>query len=132
VLGFPCNQFLRQEPGNNASEILAVLKHVRPGNGFVPSFPLFIKSDVNGKNQNPVYEFLKSRCPSVEPEFRETYKLSYEPLHQNDIKWNFEKILVNHRGQPVRRYDESLDPMVLVPDIDELLHQWESDETDGP
>ena len=64
ILGFPCNQFLRQvgatrnmsgvlsticaqEPGKNASEIYASLKHVRPGNGFVPNFELFAKTEVS-------------------------------------------------------------------------------------
>jgi len=45
----------------------------------------------------------------------------------NDFRWNFEKFLVNHQGQPVRRYDESLDPSELVPDIDVLLGQCELD-----
>jgi len=84
---------------------------------------MFAKSDVNGENQNPIYEFLKSRCPSVRAEFQPNYKLYYEPFHQDDIRWNFEKFLVNHKGQPVRRYDESLDPSKLVPDIDVLLEQ---------
>merc|ERR1712192_318241 len=75
--GFPCNQFLRQEPGANASEIFAVIKHVRPGEGFIPNFEMFAKSDVNGENQNPIYEFLKSRCPSVRKEFQAPYKLYY-------------------------------------------------------
>jgi len=82
---------------------------------------MFAKSDVNGENQNPIYEFLKSRCPSVEPEFREDYKIYYQPKHSDDIRWNFEKFLVNHNGQPVKRYDSPLDPKELVPDIDELL-----------
>jgi len=107
---------------------------------------MFAKSDVNGKDQNPIYEFLKSRCPSVRAEFQASYKLYYEPYHQDDIRWNFEKFLVNHQGQPVRRYDESLDPSELVsilvetdiqysnphglyqvPDIDVLLGQCELD-----
>ena len=110
-----------------------MLKHVRPGDDFVPNFEMFAKSDVNGKDQNPIYEFLKSRCPSVRAEFQASYKLYYEPYHQDDIRWattnpvpdekhlehfftrwNFEKFLVNHEGQPVRRYDESLDPSELV------------------
>jgi len=121
ILGFPCNQFLRQEPGANASEIFAVLKHVRPGDDFIPNFEMFAKSDVNGKDENPIYTFLKSRCPSVRKEFQASYKLYYEPYHQDDIRWNFEKFLINEKGQPVRRYDESLDPMEIVPDIDALL-----------
>jgi len=128
ILGFPCNQFLRQEPGANASEIFAVLKHVRPGDDFVPNFEMFAKSDVNGKNENPIYTFLKSRCPSVRKEFQAPYKLYYDPYHQDDIRWNFEKFLINKSGHPVRRYDESLDPMEIVPDIDALLHDVDEEE----
>ena len=76
---------------------------------------------VNGKNENPIYTFLKSRCPSVRKEFQASYKLYYEPYHQDDIRWNFEKFLIDENGHPVRRYDESLDPMDIVPDIDALL-----------
>ena len=76
-----------QEPGANASEIYSVLRHVRPGDDFVPNFEMFAKSDVNGKDQNPIYEFLKSRCPSVRAEFQASYKLYYEPYHQDDIRW---------------------------------------------
>jgi len=126
VLGFPCNQFLRQEPGANASEIYAVLEHVRPGDGFIPNFEMFAKSDVNGKNENPIYTFLKSRCPSVRKEFQAPYKLYYDPYHQDDIRWNFEKFLLDHTGQPQRRYDEALDPMEIIPDIDVLLNRLEA------
>ena len=45
----------------------------------------------------------------------------YEPLKSDDVRWNFEKFLLNKQGRPVRRYDESLDPMEIVPDIDRLL-----------
>lgn len=131
ILGFPCNQFLRQEPGANASEIYATLKHIRPGDGFVPNFDMFAKSDVNGENQNPIYEFLKSRCPSVREEFQASYKLYYEPKHQNDIRWNFEKFLIDHSGQPVRRYDEALEPLEIVPDIDVMINKCELDRING-
>merc|ERR1712029_1054358 len=82
---------------------------------------MFAKSDVNGKNENPIYTFLKIRCPSVRKEFQAPYKLYYDPYHQDDIRRNFEKFLLDHRGQPIRRYDESLDPSEIVPDIDVLL-----------
>jgi len=121
VLGFPCNQFLLQEPGANASEIYAVLKHVRPGQGFEPNFKMFAKSDVNGENENPVFTFLKSRCPSVRKEFQPQEKLFYKPLHQDDIRWNFEKFLIDAAGQPVRRYDESMMPTDIAADIEILL-----------
>jgi len=135
ILGFPCNQFLRQEPGANASErghetscpLFSVLRHVRPGDDFVPNFEMFAKTEVNGKNENPIYTFLKSRCPSVRKEFQAPYKLYYEPYHQDDIRWNFEKFLLDHRGQPIRRYDESLDPSEIVPDIDALINNIEND-----
>ena len=45
----------------------------------------------------------------------------YEPLKSDDVRWNFEKFLLNKQGRPVRRYDPSLDPMEIVPDIDRLL-----------
>ena len=61
VLGFPCNQFGKQEPGANAEEILNGLKYVRPGNGFVPNFPMFKKRDVNGKTEDEIYTFFKVR-----------------------------------------------------------------------
>jgi len=91
----------------------------------VPNFTMFAKSDVNGGKENPIYTFLKSRCPSVRKEFQAAYKLYYQPYHQDDIRWNFEKFLVDPLGHPMRRYDESLDPNEIVPDIDALLSIWE-------
>lgn len=88
---------------------------------------MFAKSDVNGAKENPIYTFLKSRCPSVRKEFQASYKLYYEPYHQDDIRWNFEKFLVDPAGQPLRRYDESLDPLAIVPDIDVLLKRMEEE-----
>jgi len=123
ILGFPCNQFLLQEPGANASEIFAVLKHIRPGDGFVPNFDMFKKGDVNGKDENPIYSFLKSRCSPLKLEFADVYKLHYEPMHANDIRWNFEKFLIDCSGNPIRRYDESLDPLAITEDIDYLLEK---------
>jgi len=87
----------------------------------VPNFELFAKTDVNGKNENPIYTYLKRRCPSVRKKFRFPRELYYEPYHQDDIRWNFEKFLLDERGQPARRYDESRDPLDIVPDIDTLL-----------
>uniref|UniRef100_A0A8C3PS38 Glutathione peroxidase n=1 Tax=Calidris pygmaea TaxID=425635 RepID=A0A8C3PS38_9CHAR len=103
VLGFPSNQFGKQEPGQN-SEILPALKYVRPGGGFVPNFQLFQKGDVNGAKEQKVYTFLKvgavvagglgGKCPN----------LFWEPLRNHDIKWNFEKFLVGPDGVPVMRW----------------------------
>lgn len=82
---------------------------------------MFAKTDVNGKTENPIYTFLKSRCASPRPEFSDTKKYYYEPFHATDIRWNFEKFLVDPHGNPVRRYEESLDPLEIVADIDSLL-----------
>ncbi|KAK6297972.1 hypothetical protein J4Q44_G00310270 [Coregonus suidteri] len=104
ILGFPSNQFGKQEPGEN-HEILATLKHVRPGNGFVPNFLLFERGDVNGDTEQGVYTFLKNSCPPVGDSFgNPTNRLFWEPLKMNDIKWNFEKFLVGPDGKPVMRW----------------------------
>ncbi|KAG7465973.1 hypothetical protein MATL_G00159890 [Megalops atlanticus] len=113
ILGFPCNQFGKQEPGAN-HEIMATLKHVRPGNGFVPNFLLFQKVDVNGQQEQGVYTFLKNACPPVGDSFgNPTNRLFWEPLKVNDIKWNFEKFLVGPDGKPVMRWY----PRVNVSDV---------------
>lgn len=66
IVGFPCNQFGFQEPGENKSEIMNGIKYVRPGNGFVPNFPLFEKRDVNGEKEQEIYTFFKvSSIPFV-------------------------------------------------------------------
>ncbi|GBN78548.1 Glutathione peroxidase 1 [Araneus ventricosus] len=59
VLGFPCNQFGQQEPGGNGQEIMNGVRYVRPGNGFLPNFPIFKKIDVNGEKEHPLYTFIK-------------------------------------------------------------------------
>jgi len=82
---------------------------------------MFAKTEVNGENANPIFNFLKSRCPPVTAEFWERHYLRYDPLHSDDIRWNFEMFLVNGAGQPVARYEPKLDPIDLVPHIDTLL-----------
>jgi glutathione peroxidase-family protein len=59
IIGFPCNQFGLQEPGENEYEILNGLKYVRPGHGYMPNFPLVEKRDVNGEKQDEIFTFLK-------------------------------------------------------------------------
>jgi len=88
----------------------------------VPKIDLFAKTEVNGRNQNPIFKFLKSRCSlSTRQTFRPLDKLFYSPLHNSDIRWNFEKFLINAEGQPLLRYDSKLDPALLIPHIDALL-----------
>jgi len=113
ILGFPSNQFGLQEPGAN-HEILSTLKHVRPGNGFVPNFQLFERGNVNGPKEQGVYTFLKNSCPPVGDSFGNPInRLFWEPLKISDIKWNFEKFLVGPDGKPVMRWY----PRVKVSDV---------------
>ncbi|CAL8235061.1 unnamed protein product [Boreogadus saida] len=123
VLGFPCNIFGKQEPGNN-DEILPGIKHVRPGKGFVPTFPLFELGDVNGDQEQPVYTFLKSSCPPVGDNLGPaSERLFWEPLKLSDIKWNFEKFLVGPDGKPVRRWFAKVDVSVVRRFIIEYLRR---------
>lgn len=103
ILGFPCNQFGKQEPGEN-SEILPSLKYVRPGGGFVPNFQLFEKGDVNGDKEQKFYTFLKNSCPPTSELLGSPGRLFWEPMKVHDIRWNFEKFLVGPDGIPVMRW----------------------------
>uniref|UniRef100_A0AAQ6IT80 glutathione peroxidase n=1 Tax=Anabas testudineus TaxID=64144 RepID=A0AAQ6IT80_ANATE len=123
VLGFPCNQFGKQEPGQK-HEILPGLMHVRPGNGFVPNFLLFEKGDVNGKDEQEVFTFLKNSCPPVGDSFGSpTGRLFWEPMKTSDIKWNFEKFLVGPDGKPVMRWHPSVNISEIRADIHKYLLQ---------
>lgn len=113
VLGFPCNQFGYQEPGANATEIWNGVTMVRPGNGFVPNFQLFSKIDTNGHNEHPLFTFLKKYCPPTRDGYADTKDLFYEPLKNWDIRWNFEKFLINREGKPIMRYDGSGEPSLI-------------------
>jgi glutathione peroxidase len=97
VLGFPCNQFGHQEPGN-ADEI----KNFCSLNYDV-KFPLFEKIDVNGANAHPLYGFLKESKPGL--------------LGTEAIKWNFTKFLVNKKGEVVRRYAPNDAPSKIESDL---------------
>ncbi|KYO28143.1 glutathione peroxidase 3 [Alligator mississippiensis] len=120
ILGFPSNQFGKQEPGQNA-EILPALKYVRPGGGFAPNFQLFQKGDVNGEKEQKVYTFLKNSCPPVVENFGDPKKLFWEPLKIHDIKWNFEKFLVGPDGVPVMRWYHRANIATVKNDIMEYM-----------
>jgi glutathione peroxidase len=101
VLGFPCNQFGTQEPGNEAE-----IKSFCDLN-FGVKFPLFSKIDVNGENTHPLYGYLKKELPGV--------------LGSEGIKWNFTKFLVDRQGKPIKRYASTEKPEDLEKDIEGLL-----------
>ncbi|MEE4249665.1 MAG: glutathione peroxidase [Alcanivoracaceae bacterium] len=101
VLGFPCNQFGHQEPGDEAqiSEFCEL--------NFGVDFPLFGKIDVNGDDAHPLYRHLKEEAPGL--------------LGSKAVKWNFTKFLVNREGQVVKRYAPTDKPESLAKDIEKLL-----------
>jgi glutathione peroxidase len=101
ILGFPCNQFGKQEPGG--AEEIAEFCSVNYG----VTFPMFEKIDVNGKNAHPLYQHLKSEARGL---------LGSEP-----IKWNFTKFLVNREGEVVERYGSTTKPEQIEADIEVAL-----------
>jgi glutathione peroxidase len=101
VLGFPCNQFGRQEPGTEA-EIGAFCS-----NTYDVTFPMFAKVDVNGANAHPLFVYLKARRKGV--------------LGTEAIKWNFTKFLMGRDGEVVARYGSQQTPESIEKDIRQLL-----------
>ncbi|XP_054711036.1 glutathione peroxidase 3-like [Uloborus diversus] len=114
---------LEQEPGGNGAEILNGIRHVRPGNGFEPNFQLFKKTDINGEKEHPLYTFLKKLCPPTRDQFYDQKRLFYTPMKTRDVRWNFEKFLVDRHGMPIMRYDPSTEPNAIARDIEYLLSQ---------
>jgi glutathione peroxidase len=101
VLGFPCNQFGAQEPGD-AAEIANFCKL-----SYDVSFPVMGKIDVNGDEAAPIYRHLKDEAPGL--------------LGTKKIKWNFTKFLVDRSGKVVKRYAPQTKPEELTRDIEALL-----------
>ena len=101
VLGFPCNQFLKQEPGTE--EEIAEFCRLNYG----VTFPLHAKIEVNGDGTHPLYQQLKKAAPGA--------------LGSQAIKWNFTKFLVDREGRILRRYSSSTRPEDLEQDIEALL-----------
>ena len=101
VLGFPCNQFGKQEPGDEGaiSEFCEL--------NFGVSFPLFKKVDVNGADAHPLYVQLKQRAPGL--------------LGSQGIKWNFTKFLISADGSQIKRFAPTTKPEELTAEIEALL-----------
>jgi len=120
-----------QEPGANATEILMGMKYVRPGTQrgepYEPDFPMTRKIDVNGANAHPIFRHLKRACPPPCQTFKPSHKLYYSPMHTDDVRWNFEKYLINHHGRPIRRYISNTEPMDMVDHIETLVAAAEAE-----
>jgi glutathione peroxidase len=101
ILGFPCNQFGQQEPGD-AEEIATFCER-----NYGVSFRMFSKIDVNGPTAAPLYQYLKHEAPGL--------------LGTESIKWNFTKFLIDRSGKVVRRYGPNDTPEAIEKDIVALL-----------
>ena len=101
ILGFPCDQFGHQEPGDESA-----IKSFCSLNYGV-SFPMFGKIKVNGADAHPLYEYLKKSLPGI--------------LGIEAIKWNFTKFLVGKDGAPMKRYAPAEKPENLAPDVEAAL-----------
>lgn len=102
ILGFPCDQFGHQDPGNN--EEIAEFCSLNYG----VTFPMFEKVNVNGKDAHPIFKLLTKEAPGV--------------LGTKGIKWNFTKFLVDHQGNVVQRYSPQVKPSEIEKDIINLLN----------
>jgi glutathione peroxidase len=101
VLGFPCDQFGHQEPGDEAEiKNFCTLK-------YDVTFPLFAKIEVNGEHAHPLYRFLKKQAPGL--------------LGTEGIKWNFSKFLVDRDGKVLKRYAPTEKPEDIAGDIEKAL-----------
>jgi len=101
ILGFPCDQFGHQEPGDE-KEIQNFCSL-----NYDVSFPMFAKIDVNGANAHPLYQYLKSSAPGV--------------LGTEGIKWNFTKFLIGKDGKVLKRYGSMDTPEKIGEDIAKLI-----------
>ena len=101
VMGFPSNEFGRQDPGSN-DEIASFCQL-----NYGVSFPMMAKVDVNGGDAHPLFQWLKTEAPGL--------------LGSQAIKWNFTKFLVGRDGQVIRRYAPQDKPESLAADIEAAL-----------
>ena len=101
ILGFPCNQFAKQDPGSNDD----IQEFCQMNYGV--TFPMFGKIDVNGDDTHPLFNFLKSEAKGF--------------AGTESVKWNFTKFLVNKEGEVVKRFAPKDNPKTLIKDIEALL-----------
>ncbi|NSW52534.1 MAG: glutathione peroxidase [Anaerolineae bacterium] len=100
ILGFPCDQFMHQEPGSD--DEIAQFCQLNYG----VNFPLFSKIEVNGKGAHPLYQFLKKALGG---------------MLGGQIKWNFTKFLIGPDGKPLKRFEPNVTPEQMEADIRSLL-----------
>ena len=100
IIGFPCNQFMGQEPGTD-DEIQTFCK-----TKYDVNFPVMKKVEVNGSNTHPLYEYLKSEKTGILTEA---------------IKWNFTKFLVDRDGNVIKRYSPQTEPSEIEEELKDII-----------
>ena len=122
IVGFPCDQFAGQEPGSNEE----IAEFCRLNHGV--TFPLMAKTEVNGANAHPIFEYLKSQAPGEEYKGLKAKaahalfkKISKSVEKDSDIQWNFTKFLVNRDGTVIKRYAPTTEPDDIEKDIQQML-----------
>ena len=122
IVGFPCDQFAGQEPGSNEE----IAEFCRLNHGV--TFPLMAKTDVNGANAEPIFEYLKAQAPTEEYcglKAKATAKLlkglSKSMEKDSDIRWNFTKFLINRDCTVIKRYAPTTKPQDIENDIKAML-----------
>ncbi|UKK52192.1 glutathione peroxidase [Prevotella sp. E13-17] len=122
IIGFPCNQFKEQDPGNDSQ--IEEFCQVNYG----VTFQIMKKIDVNGDAAEPIFEYLKSQAPTEEYKGLKAKatrtllkKLSTSVEKDSDILWNFTKFLVSKDGEIIKRFAPTTDPKDFDKDIEEML-----------
>jgi len=101
ILGFPCNQFANQEPGDEKSISEGCLLN------YGVTFPMFAKIEVNGKNTLPLYKYLKKELSG---------------FFGGKIKWNFTKFLIDSNGKPLKRFSPTTKPEKIDVFLEKMLN----------
>ncbi len=122
IVGFPCDQFAHQEPGTD--EEIAEFCRINHG----VTFQLMAKTDVNGANANPIFEYLKSQAPTEEYKglkAKATHTMlkgiSKSVEKESDILWNFTKFLISRDGTVIKRFPPTETPEAMEDDIKAML-----------
>lgn len=102
ILGFPCNQFANQEPGDEKSISEGCMVN------YGVTFPMFSKIDVNGSEAHPLYKYLKSELGG---------------FPNSKIKWNFTKFLIDKNGTPIKRFAPVTKPEKIEKHVEKLIHK---------
>ena len=101
ILGFPCNQFGNQEPGDSKTISSFCQKN------YGVTFQMFDKIEVNGKNAHPLYKYLTSSAPGI--------------LGSEGIKWNFTKFLIDRKGNVIKRFAPNIAPENIASAVERAL-----------